>query len=62
MKEKHKDIFEPIPHLDELPTDVYCCIKLKDITKTFATHSYSTPQKYKEAWATLIQQHLDHLT
>ena len=23
------------------------------------TRSYSTPQKYKEAWATLIQQHLD---
>jgi hypothetical protein len=27
--------------------------------KTFITQSYSTPHKYKEAWATLIQQHLD---
>jgi len=24
VKEKYKDIFSPIPHLDKLPTDVYC--------------------------------------
>jgi hypothetical protein len=24
VKEKYKDVFLPIPHLDELPTDVYC--------------------------------------
>jgi Reverse transcriptase (RNA-dependent DNA polymerase) len=59
IKTKHKDIFEPIPHLNELPTDVYCRIQLKDASKTFVTRSYSTPRKYKEAWATLIQQHLD---
>lgn len=59
VKEKYKDIFEPIPHLDELPTDVYCRIKLKDAKKSITTRSYSTPRKYKEAWATLIQQHLD---
>jgi len=40
-------------------TDVYCRIKLKDAYKTVHTHSYSTPRKYKEAWAILIQQHLD---
>ena len=39
--------------------DVYCCIKLKEASKTVQTCSYSTPKKYKEAWATLIQQHLD---
>src|SRR3984885_10361784 len=27
--------------------------------KTVQTRSYSTPRKYKEAWSTLIQQHLD---
>jgi hypothetical protein len=59
VKEKYKDVFSPIPHLDDLPTDVYCRIKLKDATKTFTTRSYSTPRKYKEAWATLIKQHLD---
>jgi hypothetical protein len=59
VKEKYKDVFSPIPHLDDLPTDVYCHIRLKDATKTFATRSYSIPRKYKEAWSTLIQQHLD---
>jgi len=59
VKEKYLDVFSPIPHLDDLPTDVYCRIQLKDATKTFATRSYSTPRKYKEAWSTLIQQHLD---
>jgi hypothetical protein len=43
----------PIPHLDELPTDVYCWIRLKHTSKTFATRSYSTPRKYREAWAEL---------
>ena len=59
VKNKYKDIFAPIPHLNDLPSDVYCRIKLKDATKMFTTRSYSTPRKYKEAWATLIQQHLD---
>jgi hypothetical protein len=39
VKEKHKDIFEPIPHLDELPLDIYCHIQLKDASKTVSTHS-----------------------
>jgi Retroviral aspartyl protease len=37
VKTKYKDVFAPIPHLDDLPTDVYCRIKLKDATKTFTT-------------------------
>lgn len=59
VKEKYKDIFMPIPHLNELPTDVYCRIKLKDAYQKITTRSYSTPRKYKEAWAMLIQQHLN---
>jgi hypothetical protein len=59
IKNKYSDVFDAIPHVDELPTDIYCRIKLKDSYKVFATHSYSTPRKYKEAWAMLIQQHLD---
>jgi hypothetical protein len=54
-----KNIFVPIPHLDELPMDSYCHIRLKDFAKTVKTCSYLTLQKYREAWATLIQQHLD---
>ena len=59
VKNKYKDIFAPIPHLNDLLSDVYCRIKLKYTTKMFTTWSYSTPCKYKEAWAMLIQQHLD---
>jgi hypothetical protein len=54
-----REVFKPIPHIDELPDDVYCCIKLKDASKSVQTRSYSTLRKYKEAWATLIKQHLD---
>jgi hypothetical protein len=53
------DVFSPIPHIDSLPTDVYCCIKLKDPNKLIHTCSYSTLHKYCKAWETLIQQHLD---
>jgi hypothetical protein len=58
MKE-YSDVFAPIPHLDELPTDVYCRIQLKDARQTIKTRSYSCPRKYREAWQVLIQQHLD---
>jgi len=59
MKHEFKDVFSEIPHLDELPTDVYCRIKLKDASKSVQTRTYSTLRKYREAWAVLIQQHLD---
>jgi Reverse transcriptase (RNA-dependent DNA polymerase)/Aspartyl protease len=59
MITEFKDVFTPIPHLDKLPTNVYCRIKLKDATKTVTTRTYTTPRKYCEAWAVLIQQHLD---
>jgi hypothetical protein len=59
MKAEFKDVFSKIPHIDYLPTDVYCQIRLKDASKCVQTRTYSTPRKYCEAWATLIQQHLD---
>jgi hypothetical protein len=59
VKTKYSKVFNLIPHIDELPTDVYCCIKLKDTSKTITTCTYTSPQKYKAAWAELIQQHLD---
>ena len=59
VRTKYKDVFSEIPHIDDLPTDVYCRIKLKDATKTVTMRSYSMPRKYKDAWAILIQQHLD---
>ena len=53
-----KDIFEPIPHVNKLLTDIYCNIELKDVTQKITSRSYSTPRKYREAWKTLINQHI----
>ena len=39
---KHKCVFEP--HVDELPTNVYCQIQLKDASKSIMTWSYSSPR------------------
>jgi hypothetical protein len=35
--EEYKDLSEPIPHVDELPTDFLAEIKLKDPNKTVKT-------------------------
>ena len=57
--QKYKHVFEPIPHVDDLLTDVYCKIKIKDAAKTISTRTYSSPRRYREAWRTLIQSHED---
>ena len=46
MKSDFIDVFSEIPHINELPTDVYCHIKLKDTSKSIHTQTYTTPQKY----------------
>jgi hypothetical protein len=53
-----KDLFEPIPHIDELPTDFVAEIKLKNLAIMIKNCSYSCPCKYHEAWQTLLYQHL----
>src|SRR5271155_294309 len=53
------EIFEPIPHIDELPTEVFAEIHIKDPNKTVHNRSYPSPHKYRDAWQILIQQHLD---
>ena len=53
-----KAVFEPIPHYDKLPNEVTAEIKLIDPGKPIKTRNYPCPRKYKEAWHTLIQQHL----
>ncbi|EDR02067.1 reverse transcriptase-RNase H-integrase [Laccaria bicolor S238N-H82] len=59
IKSEFKEIFEPIPHIDELPTGIVAEIHLKNAEKTIKTRTYPSPRKYKEAWQILIQQHLD---
>jgi hypothetical protein len=68
LKAVFHEIFEPIPHVNELPTDVQACIKLKDAEQTIKLKDaeqtikmrmYQCPQKFCEVWGTLIQKHLD---
>ena len=59
LKSEYKEIFEPIPHADELPCDVVAEIHIKNAEKTIKSRSYPSPRKYKEAWGILIQQHLN---
>ncbi|KAF8214602.1 hypothetical protein K438DRAFT_1955648 [Mycena galopus ATCC 62051] len=59
IKSDYKPIFEPIPHVDDLPSDVLCEIKIKDAYKPLSKRTYQSPRKYKDAWQTLIQKHLD---
>jgi len=57
IKSDFKQIFEPIPHIDELPTDIVAEIHLKNAEKNYKNslicNSYPSPQKYKEAWKIL---------
>jgi len=59
LKTDFQEIFEPIPHAEELPQDVVAEIHIKNTEKTIKSCSYPSPQKYKQAWQILIQQHLD---
>ena len=59
LKTKYCEIFEPIPHVNELPYNVVAKIHLKDAERTIKLCSYPSPRKYKDAWQILIQQHLD---
>ena len=60
MRHKYADRFPAdIPHVSQLPTDVYHRIKLKDAHQTITSRSYSCPKKYREAWRTLLDQHLE---
>jgi hypothetical protein len=48
VKTKYSIVFNPIPHVDELPTDVYFHIKLKDAFKMITTHTYISLHKFKK--------------
>jgi hypothetical protein len=52
------DLFQPIPYVDELPTDFMAEIKLKDPNLNVKNCSYACPHKYWAAWQTLLNQHL----
>ena len=54
IHEIYADVFKPIPHVNEMPDMVQCKIKLKDVSKTITTRTYSCPRKFCEAWGILI--------
>lgn len=57
-KEKYANCFPTdIPHICDLPTDVYHHINVKLGIPISTAHAYSCPHKYHNRWKTLIDQH-----
>jgi hypothetical protein len=59
IKTEFRQLFEEIPHVKDLPTDYMARIKLRDAERTIANRTYACPRKYREAFKTLIGQHLE---
>lgn len=58
LMDEFRDVFEPIPHVDKLPENITARIKLKNVEQMIKSWMYSCPCNFREAWQTLIQQHL----
>lgn len=58
IKADFRDVFDDIPHVDELPTDITVKISLKESHKMIQSRNYVSPRKYAEAWQILIDKHL----
>ena len=59
IKSEFSDIFEPIPHVNELPMNETMRIQLKDAYKGISMRTYPCPRQYKEAFSKLLRQRLD---
>jgi len=59
IKKDFREVFEEIPHVKDLPTDYMARIKLKDAYQQISNRTYQCPRKYREAFKTLISQHLE---
>ena len=59
FKHAFRDRFEDIPHTNRLPTNVYHRLTMKDAQAGIMYQRCTTPRKYKDAWDTLIKEHLD---
>jgi hypothetical protein len=59
IRNDYPTLFEPVPHIDFLPKNVVCEIKVKQAEHDIETRTYQSPRKYKDAWQTLIQTHLE---
>lgn len=60
MKTRYVDLFpDDIPHVNQLPTDVWHDINLKDANLTIVRRQYDCPKRYRDAWKTLLDQHIN---
>ncbi|KAF8224209.1 hypothetical protein L208DRAFT_1312759, partial [Tricholoma matsutake] len=59
FKKKYQDLFPTdIPHMKDLPHDIYHNIELLPGALVSVAQAYGCPQKYRPGWKTLIEQHL----
>jgi hypothetical protein len=58
IKNEFQQIFEPIPHIDQLPDHEPARIHLKEPHKKLSNRTYSCPRQYKDSFGTLIEQRL----
>jgi len=59
MKESFVNCFPSnIPHVMDLPRDIYHHIKLLPGTPVSVSHAYGCPRKYHAGWKMLINQHV----
>ncbi|KAG2095734.1 uncharacterized protein F5147DRAFT_778632 [Suillus discolor] len=60
LKVEYEDRFPiDIPHNDSLPSDVLFRVRLKDANKLIQQRGYDCPRKYRDAWKTLLDQHVE---
>ncbi|RDB23650.1 Transposon Tf2-9 polyprotein [Hypsizygus marmoreus] len=59
LKESFSDCFPTdIPHVRDLPTNVYHNIEVPPTAHFLTARAYSCPRKYRAGWKTLIDQHV----
>jgi len=57
-RQEFADCFKEIPHVSQLPTSTYHCIRLKDPSIPITAQSYFCPRRMREPWRILLDQHL----
>ena len=56
LRDKFSNCFpDDIPHIADLPTNVYHRFRLKDANMTISHCQYECLKKYREVWRTLLQ-------
>lgn len=59
LKSEFNKVFQPIPHIDELPMSETARIQLKDEYKKIALRTYACLRQFRDSFAKLIKLRLD---